>query len=236
MRGHCEQDLRETCAALAFGGCPVPNLTRRKTRTVIPPLRSNSTLAVALALWDKKRSVARLRMPELKEIKLNLDPSANLNFRWQMCFNRFSIETIATGKIVNFAYVSIVEKKEVCAEVVPVFISDEGLEQLKRTSHDYISGFADVEDPGPEIEQIPSAGRRFSPLFSNHLRLSRSGGTAEIVLSTLMLTFLADEARGSRKPGTVFPMVPVALLHSSIPVHYRFVCQLLDTIEPENDE
>ena len=62
-----------------------------------------------------------------KEVKLQLDPTANLNFRWQMCFNRFAIETLATGKIVSFAFVTIVGNTETCAEVVPVFIPTEGL-------------------------------------------------------------------------------------------------------------
>jgi hypothetical protein len=174
-------------------------------------------------------------MPMTKEIKLQLDPSGNLNFRWQMCFNRFVIETVETGKIVNFAYASIVNKAEACAEIVPIFISNEGLSQLKKTAKKYLSAFASVEDPGPEIENIPTA-RRFSPLFSNHVRMSRSGGTAEVVFSTIMLTFIADEAQGTRKPGP-FPLVPVALLHSTIPVHYRLICQLLDDVnDADGDE
>ena len=107
---------------------------------------------------------------------------------------------------------------------------------MKATANDYISGFADVDDPGPEVEQIPGVARKFSPLFSNHVRLSRSGGVAEVVFSTLMLTFLADEARGARKQGSAFPMVPVALLHSPIPVHYRLVCQLLDNLDDEDEK
>ena len=166
-------------------------------------------------------------MPPTHKLDLNVDYSTNLQFRWQMRFNRFAIENTVGGRTALLSFVA----GDATQEIVPVFITDEGLMQLKTSVKEYLPGFSDTEDPGPEVEKLPIGVRRFSPLFSNHVRLARSGENAEISFYTLMLTFIADEVRGIRKKNSPMPLVPVALVHSSLPVHFRLLCRLLDGVK-----
>lgn len=163
-----------------------------------------------------------------QKVDLKLDHAANLDFKWQMYFNRFSIEEVPEGKIASFAYQKSINSS--ASEIVPVFIPHEGLKQLKESSTKYLPAFVGTEDPGEKVEALPDA-RRFSPMFGNHIRLSRSGQSAEIAIFSIMLTILVDRLNGKGKTRDTFPLIPVALLHSSIPVHYRFICKLLDGLE-----
>src|SRR5258708_4354856 len=128
-------------------------------------------------------------MAEFKKIELSFNYGANLSFRWQMFFNRFAIEQVANGKMVSFA--SVYEGQ--AAEIVPVLISKEGLFQLRESVEKYLSGFSGAGEAGQETEKLPAGARRFSALFSNHVRASRSGETAELVFYTMPLALLVDE-------------------------------------------
>jgi hypothetical protein len=162
------------------------------------------------------------------KVELKPDHGADLHFRWQMYFNRFKVEEMDGGKMVSFAYQKDLNSN--AAEIVPIFIPIEGLVQLKEGAASYLPGFAGTEDPGESVEVMPQA-RCFSPLFGNHVRLSRSGKTAEIVIFTMLLTLIIDKMKNVGKKRDEFPIAPVALFHSSIPIHYRLICKLLDGID-----
>jgi hypothetical protein len=188
-------------------------------------LRQNEALAIRQSLGASSRSLAHM---EPKTIDLKPNYEADLQFRWHMCFNRFKVEKLDNGKIVNFAYV--VDHADP-RELVRVFISNEGLFQMRKSVESYLPSLSGVGDPGEKIEEFGVPERRFSPLFTNHIRLARSGDTAEIACYMAMLTFLADEIVGRRKKGSSMPLVPVALLHSTVPIHYRFICSVLDGVK-----
>jgi hypothetical protein len=165
---------------------------------------------------------------EPKTIDLKANYEADLQFRWHMCFNRFKVEKADNGKIVNFAYV--VERVDP-RELVRVFISNEGLLHMLKSVKEYLPTLSGVGDPGEAVEDFGTPERRFSPLFTNHIRLARSGDTAEIACYMVMLSFLADEVAGRRKKDSSMPVMPVALLHSTVPIHYRFICSVLDGVK-----
>jgi hypothetical protein len=168
-------------------------------------------------------------MPSPIKVELTLDyAGASPPFRWQMCFNRFTIDILPNGKLVDFAYVD----GDQARDIVRIFISKEGLLHLKDSVAQYLPRLSGTQDPGPDVEDIPHAVRRFSPLFSNHVRMAHSGGTAEIAFYMITLSQIADEIRGQRKKGAPMPVLPVALLHSAISVHYRFICRVLDNVAP----
>lgn len=167
---------------------------------------------------------------DARKVELKINYETDLQFRWHMCFNRFKVEKAANGKTVDFAYV--VDGAEP-RELVKVFISDEGLRQLADSVKTYLPTLSGVKDPGEEVERLGVPERRFSPLFTNNIRLARSGETAEIACYMIMLSLLADELGGRRKKDSQMPVVPVALLHSTVPIHYRFICRLLDGVKIE---
>ena len=125
-------------------------------------------------------------MPPPGQINLKIEYEQYLDFRWQMYFDRFSVEQVPNGKIISFSYAS----QGTTPEIVPVFVSDQGLHQLLGSATEYLPGFTGVADPGPAIEELPNPSKRFSPLFSNHIRLARSGDTAEIAFYAILLNFI----------------------------------------------
>jgi len=170
--------------------------------------------------------------PKPKTLELSFNYSADLAFRWQMFFNRFTVERVESGRIVSFAFAY----EGRASEIVPVMISDEGLIQLRHSAEKYLSNFAGAASAPSETEKLPAEARRFSPLFSNHVRLSRSGKNAEVIFYTVPLSFIADEIAGRRKPKSDMSLIPVAILHSSDSVHYRLLNRLLDDIPDKFDE
>lgn len=160
-------------------------------------------------------------------VELKLDHGADVQFRWHMFFNRFSVEPLDDGKLVSFSYQKTANS---VGETIPIFIPREGLLQLKESSKDYLPGFAGIEDPGEAVELLPE-GKRFSPMFGNHVRLSRSGKSAEIAIFTIMLCLMIDKMKNAGKKRDELPLVPVGLFHSTIPIHFRLICKLLEGIE-----
>jgi hypothetical protein len=105
---------------------------------------------------------------------------------------------------------------------------------MKASVAGYLPDFAGVGRPAADTEKIASSFRRFSPLFSNHVRLARSGGCAEMAFYTTMLSLIVDEITGRRRKSrnsSDFPLIPVALLHSDVEVHYLLVCRLLEGVD-----
>jgi hypothetical protein len=191
--------------------------------------RKNAAAAVLMAhcrLAFGPHSSSFGAVPPPNRLDLKIDFPGAQQFRWQMYFNRFVVEEVKGGRQVSFAFFD----GKLTPEIVPIFISHEGLLQLRASAEPYLPGFTGIEDPGDETEELPVGARRFSPLFSNHVRLARSGGSAEIVFCTIMLTHIADVMNDLRKVGDKIPLVPVALLHSSVPVHYRFLLRVLEGI------
>lgn len=157
--------------------------------------------------------------PDTKNVSLKVaygEPA----FKWQMVFNTFDVETIESGRIVRFAFTT----NGYAAEVVRVFVSNEGLEQLWKSAQDYIKRFGQVEPTKPPV--IPPS-REFSPLFSNHVRLATSGGSAEIAFYTVLLQDIANVATGVLPQDTLVNCAPIALLHSGVHVHRLLVMELL---------
>ena len=163
-----------------------------------------------------------------QKVELKLNHTANLDFRWQMYFNRFKVEPTEGGKLVSFAYQKTANS--LAAEIVSIFIPIEGLLKLREGSKDYLPGFAGTEDPGEEVELLPDV-RRFSPMYGNHVRLSRSGKSAEVAIFTMLLSELVDRLRDTKQKSSDFPLIPVGLFHSNFPIHYRLMCKLLEGVE-----
>jgi hypothetical protein len=146
------------------------------------------------------------------------------NFKWQMVFNAFTIERISQGCMVKLAYVTNNGGQFSAAEIVPIIISSEGLEQTKQSAKEYIAAFADV--PPYLSGTLPSA-RQFSPLFSNHIRLSFAGNSSEIAFFTVLLTDIANATKGVLAEKSTIPCVHVALAHSDNTVHRQLVLELM---------
>lgn len=145
------------------------------------------------------------------------------NFRWQMVFNAFTIEKVSNGTLLRVAYVA----QNTAAEIVPILICTEGLQQLLESSRSYIKDFGSVE-PYPAIA-LPQA-RQFSPLFSNNVRLSHSGSSAEIAFYTVPLSEIAQAAKGKIPVDAAVNCVQVALLHSDITIHKQLTLALVTSL------
>lgn len=159
-----------------------------------------------------------------KEVNLRLSYGVP-NYRWQMLFNAFEVDKMPHGVMLRVAYVySRSGSDRTAAEVVPFLISNEGLEQLRESAKQYISQFTNL-DPF-DVAPLP-ASRQFSPLFANHVRLSRGGGCAEIALYTVPLMAVASAAQGLASSNAVVDCVQVGLLHSDLQTHERLVLTLL---------
>lgn len=167
-----------------------------------------------------------------KETKLVSTKSVELsveygqpNFKWQMVFNAFSIEKVNHGCLIRFAYSARSGSQTTAAEIVPIILSREGLEQMKAATKNYIGTFGDV--PTREADILPNA-RQFSPLFSNHARVSYAGDSAEIAFFTILLHDIANATKGALSPNVKIPCVQVALLHSDITVHRQLILELMN--------
>jgi|GEM_PF-3714284 len=174
-------------------------------------------------------------MAGMKKLELSLNystPSAPMQFAWQMHFNRFAIEPEGTGKIVSFASVYDGQAKE----IVPIYFSRIALIQCRQSVETYLPTIANVGDAPADTEKLPSGVKRFSNLFSNQIRFSRSAEIGEIALYTIPLSFLADEIHGRRKPKGDMPIVAVALLHSDVKVHCRLINRLLEGVPSEIED
>lgn len=165
-------------------------------------------------------------MPSPKKIELSFNYGAHLKFAWQMFFNRFTVEPDGKGKVVSFASVYEGQAKE----IVPIRFSREALIQCRMSVEQYLPGLSGTEEAPSDTGKLPAGVKRFSNLFCNHIRLSHSGECAEVALYIIPMSLIADEILGRRKPKGDMPVVPVAMLHSDMSVHYRFINQLLDGI------
>ena len=182
-------------------------------------MRPNGFAGLAMPSPDKAD------IPAGKKKQVNLALSyGEPNFRWQMVFNAFEIERLEHGILLRVAFVySRSGSDRMAAEIVPFLISHEGLDQLRQSAKQYITQFKNTT---PIDEQPLPAARQFSPLFANHVRLSRTGECAEIVLYTVPIMAIASAARGQGVTGAV-NCVQVGLLHSDTEVHERLVLNLL---------
>ena len=169
-------------------------------------------------------------MAQQKDISIEVNVAQATNFRWQMFFNRFRVEESPSGRLVSFA--SVYDGQ--AAEVVSVLLSIDGLTQLRRGAESYLPTLVGVGDAPEDTERLPAGSRRFSSLFSNHVRASRTGAVAEIGFYTIPISAIADEVQGRRRKGDI-SVVPVALLHSSTEVHYRLLNRLFENL-PELPE
>lgn len=157
--------------------------------------------------------------PEVQHVALTIEYGAP-NFRWQMAFNAFSIEKVSNGSLLRFAYVV----GNTAAEIVPILINDEGVTQFGEASTSYIEEFGQVPSyAGPALPSV----RTFSPLFSNHLRASRSGSSGEFAFYTVPLKDVAQAAKGQMAASIKVSCVQVALLHSDVALHQQVVLALL---------
>jgi hypothetical protein len=168
-------------------------------------------------------------MPDVKKVEISFDYYANVRFAWQLFFNRFSIEDAPVGKLVCFA--SVYEGK--APEILPVVIGKDALVQLRSSVETYLPQLAGAPDAPSDTEKLPNETKRMSSMFVNHIRLARSGNTAELMFYTVPLSFIADEIRGTRKAKSQMSAIPVAILHSSLSVHYRFLNRLLNDVPTE---
>lgn len=159
-----------------------------------------------------------------KSVELSID-YGQPNFKWQMVFNAFSLEKVSHGCLIRFAYCARVGSQIAAAEIVPIILSNEGLEQMKRSLKDYVGTFGDV--PTKETDVLPSA-RQFSPLFSNHARVSYAGHSAELGFFTILLHDIANATKGILPGNSKVPCVQVALLHSDITVHRQLIIELMN--------
>jgi hypothetical protein len=158
------------------------------------------------------------------EVTINVSYGDRPDFRWQMFFNAFEIERNHAGALIRVAYVLSRQGGErTAAEVVPFFVPHEGLLQLRESSAEYIQQF---ENTIPQAQPNLPGVRQFSPLFANHIRLSKSGTVGEISLYTVPIMQIASAARG-QKNSTVVSCVQVGLLHSDILTHEQLILQLL---------
>ena len=142
------------------------------------------------------------------------------DFKWQMVFNTFWVERLTNGVMVKTAYLV----QGAPAEVLSVLVATEGIQHLKESATNYLRDFAEIEPVS--VQPLPM-GKYFSPMFSNHVRLARSGDSGEIAFFTVPLHDIANAARGNISRGASVRAVQVALLHSDVAVHYRLVLELI---------
>lgn len=161
----------------------------------------------------------------VKEVMLKLAVHKEHNFKWQMVFNTYDIEKLPQGVIVRFAYV---QKSGMASEIVPVLISAEGLMHLKDSAVKYLQEFSPKSGSTP-LRPIPEV-KQFSPLFSNHLNVSKSGGLGEVLLQTILLQDIANVSLGRVPPGTEIQTVEVGLFHSDVPTHERLILDLVSLV------
>ena len=138
-----------------------------------------------------------------------------------MAFNAFSVEKVSNGVLLRVAYVV---GRDAAAEIVPILLNYEGLEQFTKSATTYIEELG--ETPAYSGGALPSV-RSFSPLFSNHLRAARSGSSAEFAFYTIPLKDIAQVAKGELATGSKVTCVNVALLHSDVMLHQQVVLSLV---------
>lgn len=156
---------------------------------------------------------------KIKETTLSVVVRAP-EFKWQMLFNAFWFERITFGVMARVAYL----QAGTAPEIVSIMISDEGLGKLKESTAKYLQQIAMV----PNAAAMPPMPltRMFTPLFSNHVSLARSGNAGEIAFYTVMLSDIANAARGNLPDNKVEP-IHVAVLYSDIETQLRFALELI---------
>lgn len=165
----------------------------------------------------------KLEPPPSKSVGLRVNYGAP-NFRWQMVFNSFSVERLSNGTLLRVAYVV----NSAAAEVVPILVCEEGLKQFSDSAVTYVQ---DLGEPVPFAgPHIPSTARVFSPLFSNHIRIARSGSSAEFAFYTIPLKEIAQAAKGNLPANAQVDCVQVALLHSGVTLHQQVVLALIASL------
>lgn len=158
--------------------------------------------------------------PAAKRINLTIDHETP-DFRWQMFFNAFSVERLDNGALLKVAHVT----NNTAPEIVPIFVSREGIEHFRESATEYIQSFGATEPySGPGL---PST-RTFSPLFSNFIRVAHSGQSAEFSFFTVPLRVIAEVAKKGSIDGSIkIKCVQVALLHSDLKLHHQVVVALI---------
>lgn len=150
------------------------------------------------------------------------------NFKWQMFFNAFSVEKCSSGVLLRVAYMTKnTDNQHTASEIIPIVLSREGLQQMAEGSRSYIADFGNV---APYLGATLPAVRQFSPLFANHIRMSRTGGTGEMAFYTVPIMDIALAVQGKLAAGSKVNCVHVALLHSDMALHEQLAMALISEV------
>lgn len=164
-------------------------------------------------------------MSTTKSIKVKLNYT-DQHYRWQMFFNAFTVEKTSGGHIVRFAYIG---PDGAACQIVPVFLSDDGLKQFRDSAGGYLAGLGLPDEP-PLNTKIPET-KVFSPHYANHLRAAYSREIGELAFYLIVHHIASDKANASKGNATEADINanPIALFHSAKKLHTELLLELLKT-------